>query len=123
MNSPRRRRAASTSARLLELGMLAPAIAGSRLARMALEGASPSPQGRSELFAMVLEKQVAFAQAWAAMWTETLRMQLQLGVACMSSVPTTAQTARMAEAGLQRIAAQALAPVHRRVVANARRLR
>lgn len=123
MNTPRRRRATSTSHRLLELGMLAPAIAGSRLARMALEGASPSARGRSELFAMVLEKQVAFAQAWSAVWTETARMQMQFGAAWMSSVPTAAQTARIADAGLRRIAAKALAPVHRKVVANARRLR
>lgn len=123
MNKPRRRRAASYSARLLELGMLAPAVAGSRLARIALEGASPSARGRSELFAMVLEKQIAFAQAWSAMWTEAMRMQLQFGAAWMVSVPTAAQASRIADTGLQRIAAQALAPVHRRVVANSRRLR
>jgi len=123
MNSPRRRRAANTSARLLELGMLAPAVAGSRLARMALEGASPSARGRSELFAMVLEKQVAFAQAWSAVWTEAMRMQMQFGMSWMRSVPTAAQTARIADAGLRRMTAQALAPVHRRVLANARRLR
>jgi len=123
MASSRRRSAASTSSRMLELGMLAPAVAGSRLARMALEGASPSARGRSDLVAMVLEKQVAFAQAWSAMWIETARMQMQYGAAWMSSVPTAAQTARMADVGLRRIAAKTLAPVHRKVVANARRLR
>ncbi|MGJ4803590.1 hypothetical protein [Luteimonas sp. SDU82] len=123
MSTRRRRRTASSSARLLELGMLAPAIAGTRLSRIVLEGATPSAQGRSELFAMVLEKQVAFAQSWSAIWTETLRMQMQFATAWMSSMPTAAQHARIAHAGLQRIADQALSPVHRRVVANARRLR
>ena len=100
-----------------------PVVAGSRMARMALEGASPSARGRKELFEMVLEKQIAFAQAWSAMWIGTVRMQVQFGAAWMSSVPTAAQTARIAGTGLERIAAQALAPVHRRVVANARGLR
>ena len=124
MTRPRRRRAATgTSTRLLELATLAPAVAGARLARMALEGATPSARGRSDMVAMVLEKQVAFAQAWSAMWAEAWRQQMRLGLAWMTTAPTAGQAARMVDSGVRRIAAKGLAPVHRRVVANARRLR
>ena len=121
--SRRRRPGTDTSARLLELGMLAPAVAGSRLARMAWEGASPSARGRRDMVAMVLEKQIAFAQAWSAMCTEAWHLQVRFGLAWFSAAPTAAQSAAMLDNGLQRIVAKGLAPVHRRVVANARRLR
>ncbi len=120
--SRRRRTAFDTPARLVEVATLAPAVAGARLTRMALEGANPSVRGRNDMFAMVLEKQIAFVQAWSAMWTEAWRQQLRIGMAWMVAAPTTAQAARMLDTGLHRIAAQGLRPVHRRVAANARRL-
>lgn len=121
--SRRRRSATDTPTRLLELATLAPGVAATRLARIALEGASPSARGRSELVAMVLEKQTAFALAWSAMSIEVWRLQLRMGLAWMAGVPTAGQAARIIDDGLQRVAAQGLAPIHRRVAANARRSR
>jgi hypothetical protein len=123
MTASSTRRRAGTAVRLVELGMHAPMIAGARLARMAAEGCTPSARGRREMSGMVLEKQVAFAQAFSAMWIEAWRMQTQLALSWMSAAPSVARTARLAQAGMERIAAQGLAPVHRTVMANARRLR
>jgi len=108
---------------MLELGTLAPLVAGSRLARMAREGALPSARGRGDMFAMVLEKQIAFAQGWSAMYVEAWRMQTGFALACLSATPSVAQAARIADTGLRRVAAQGLAPVYRRVKTNARGLR
>lgn len=116
----RKRRSRSTSARLMEMALLAPAVAGTRLARMGREGLTPSAHGRAEMVAMVLEKQVAFSLAWTAMATELWRMQLRLASSWMAGVPSAGQTTRMLEQGLRRATAQALAPIHRRVLVNAR---
>lgn len=121
--SRRRTAARDVPARMLELGTLAPLVAGSRLARMAREGALPSARGRGDMFAMVLEKQLAFAQGWSAMYVEAWRMQTGFALACLSATPSVAQAARIADTGLRRVAAQGLAPVYRRVKTNARGLR
>lgn len=124
MSRSRKRRAArDLPSRVIELGALAPIVAGARLGRMAREGASPSARGRSDLLAMVLEKQVAFAQGWSAMYVETWRLQAQVAMACLAAVPSPLRAARLLDGGLQRIASQGLAPTWRRVKTNTRRLR
>lgn len=120
---PRRRPRTDTALHLAEVAMLAPLVAGSRLARIVAEGATPSARGRRELWDMVAEKQLAFAQASWAMWLEAWRLQARLALWPLGAAPTAAQAAHMLHAGLGRIAAQGLAPVRRRVRANARRLR
>ena len=108
---------------MIELGALAPLVAGARLGRIVREGANPSARGRSDLLAMVLEKQVAFVQGWSGMVVEGWRLQAQLALACMAAAPSPMRTARLVDVGLQRIASQGISPAWRRVKANARRLR
>lgn len=121
--SRKRRAAPDLPSRMIELGTLAPLVAGARLGRMAREGARPSARGRSDLLAMVLEKQVAFAQGWSAMYVEAWRLQAGFALACLATAPSPLRAARLVDAGLQRIATRGLAPTFRRVKANARRLR
>lgn len=116
-------RALSTGMRLAELATGAQRVASTRLTRMALAGASPSARDRREFNGMVVEKQIAFAESWVAMWTETWRLQTRLALSWMTEAPSPARQARMLQSGLDRIAAKGLAPVQRRVRANARRLR
>ena len=121
--SRKRRVPRDLPSRMIELGTLAPRVAGARLGRMVREGARPSARGRSDLLAMVLEKQVAFAQGWSAMYVEAWRLQTQLAMACLAATPSPLGAARLLDGGLQRIASQGLAPTWRRVKANARRVR
>ncbi|MDH5834345.1 polyhydroxyalkanoate granule-associated phasin [Luteimonas kalidii] len=127
MGRPRKRRARATtaSAQLVELGAAAPLVAAARLSRMALAGANPSARDRREFSGMVSEKQAAFAQSWAAMWAEAWSLQAQLAWSWWLS-PTAAAQARLrrtASTGFDRIMASGVAPWHRQVLANARRLR
>ncbi|MDH5831199.1 hypothetical protein QFW80_11805 [Luteimonas sp. M1R5S18] len=128
MGRPRKRRArvTTTGARLAEIGTAAPMVAAARLSRIALAGANPSARDRREFSGMVIEKQTAFAQSWTAMWAEAMTLQAQLAWSWMWLSPTAAAQARLARttsAGLDRIVASGVAPWHRKVVANARRLR
>lgn len=121
----RRARATRSAAQLFELGMVAPVVAATRLSRMALAGANPSARDRREFSGMVSEKPDAFVQSWAAMWTEAWALQAQLACSWIGW-PTAASHARLARTasdGFDRIVAGGVAPWHRKVVANARRLR
>lgn len=113
---------ASSAAQLLELGVAAPQVVAHRLARMASAGASPSARDRREFTGMVVEKQVAFAQAWTAMWLEGWRMQQRWLLAWFDSAPALPWRAAADLAAWERVLARGIAPVHRRAVANARRL-
>lgn len=109
MPTPRRRSSSrSTPAKLAELGVAAPFVASQRIARMMLAGPLPSARDRREFGVMVSEKQRAFVQSWSAMFGECLRLQQAV-----------AQLWLGAAAG---VAGKGLAPVHRKAVANARRL-
>ena len=119
----RRRHQASTATRLVELGLAAPEVAIRRLGRMALAGPMPSARDRREFSGMALEKQVVFAQSWLAMCEEAWRQQLQFALSLMVGLPATWRHATLAPAAFDRIATRGLAPIHRKAVANAKRLR
>ncbi|HEX6726706.1 MAG TPA: hypothetical protein VF078_05090, partial [Nitrospira sp.] len=70
---------------------------------------------------MVVEKQVAFAQAWMNMFAEGLRMQQQLALS-MFAPATSQQRSTRVKAIASRVAAAGIAPIHRKAVANAKRL-
>jgi len=117
------RRPRRTSAQqLVELGIAAPQVVAHRLTRMAAAGAGPSARDRREFVGMVLEKQTAFAQGWAAMWVEGWMAQQRLMMACLSGNPWTPGHAMQAAASWERVLDRGIAPVRRKAVANARRL-
>lgn len=129
---PRRaRHLLTTAARLAELGFAAPRVAAHRLARMALADPVPSARDRREFTAMIAEKQAAFAQAWLAMFTEGLHAQQALAASWLRMFSATtasshaawqrAHAAAVSDA-MARVAGRGLVPVHRKAVANARRL-
>jgi hypothetical protein len=91
---------------MFELGVAAPQVVAHRTARMMLAGGAPSARDRRELQRMGTEKILAFNEAWTAMalqfWFPTSR--------------------RPGDVYLD-ILGKGIAPVRRRAVANARRLR
>lgn len=121
---PRSRRTAQPARLALqwaELGVAAPQVVAHRMTRLALAGSPMSARDRKEFTGMVAEKQVAFAQAWMAMFTEGWRLQQQMALAWLGGATATRQSA-LARKGAARIAGAGLAPVHRKATANARRL-
>jgi hypothetical protein len=131
MPTKKNRRNRSTAAKLGELGMAVPQVVAHRVARMALAGPAPSARDRAEFTRMVQEKQLAFAQSWLAMAQEGMRVQQSLLASWVASFsplalasPLAHQRQRAAQVrhGLARVASAGLGPVHRKAVANARRL-
>lgn len=49
-----------------DIGAAAPQVVAHRVTRMALAGAQPSERDQQEMLGMVMEKQLAFSQAWWA---------------------------------------------------------
>jgi hypothetical protein len=106
-------------AKLAELGVAAPQVVALRLTRMALAGPALNARDRKEFTGMVVEKQVAFARSWMDMFVEGLRMQQQLVLSMLSAATPQQRAARTAVA---RMASAGIAPIHRKAVANAKRL-
>lgn len=126
---PRRRpRATRLAGQAAELGLAVPEVVARRLTRLALAGASPSAEDWHEFYRMSAEKVSAFYESWNGVFLATWRANLQL----LSSGPTWSATSasphrRAARTKVHRmtldILASGIAPVHRRAVANAKRLR
>jgi len=115
----------------MELSLAAPHVVAHRMARMAVAGPAPSARDRQEFWRMGNEKVVAFQQSWMAMWMQAWQIQLQL--ARSFTMATTQALARgdaaawaplfdSATTGATSLLTAGLAPVHRRAVANSRRL-
>lgn len=78
---------------------------------------------------MGTEKIAAFYESWTAMWAEILRTNVELWLTPANfwmRSPVTRRSSRAAAAHLQRAAlavlGEGVAPIHRRAVANAKRL-
>jgi len=115
----RGRGAARISIQALELAIAAPQVMAYRLATMALAGASPSARDRREFHRMGVEKIAAFYESWNAMCLALLRANLNLAV---TPFQFWWSPHRRRRTGLGILGA-GLVPIHRRVTANARRLR
>lgn len=122
MPSVRKSRSQAHATKLTQLGLAVPQVVAHRVTRMALAGPVLSARDRKEFTGMVAEKQLAFAQSWLAMLTETARVQQQFMLSLLTGRHTVAeQVAQVAEA-FHRVADKGLAPVHRKAVSNSRRL-
>jgi hypothetical protein len=129
MPMPRRSKSIRIAVQASELAVAAPQVIAQRTARAALAGGSPSARDRREFQRMGAEKVAAFYESWTAMLIEISRANLRLVLApavwLLQWTPTRRRS-RVASSHAQRTALAVLgsgiAPIHRRVVANARRL-
>ncbi|MFT3664979.1 polyhydroxyalkanoate granule-associated phasin [Piscinibacter sp.] len=130
---PSRQRSSSAKAarQALELGAAAPVVIAHRVARMALAGPAPSARDRKEFTGMVLEKPLAFTQAWLAASQQAFKAQQALYAAAWRSLMlggwlapsrTAAQLARQLEHQTASVVGAALEPVRKKAVHNAKRL-
>ncbi len=134
MNASSRRKAARLRVQTAEMFFAAPQVVLHRLGRMALSGPRPSLKDQREFQRMGTEKLVAFSEAWRAMTIQLLKSNQQLAASMMRSAWPAAVTGRSKKSPpLARVAAdlegaaldmlgQGIRPVHRRAVANAKRL-
>jgi len=98
--------------------------------RMALAGPRPTARDRREFHFMAAEKVAAFYESWNAMYVQMLRYQWQTAAAILRSISFpplyswsfAALGRTRATRSALAILNKGLAPVHRRAVANARRL-
>ena len=126
-----RRPSASLSAKTTELALAVPQVVAHRLLRMAHAGPHLSARDRKEFARMVAEKHTAFGESWNAMALQALQSQRTFAAALALAAtplrsPRAGPAAHALAAQLQQAAlaviGKGLAPVHRRAVANAKRL-
>jgi len=118
----------ATGLKLMELAMAVPQVVAHRVSRMALAGPTPSARDRREFGRMGSEKVAAFQESWMAMFMHAAMAQQRLALSWwrMLAWPWTGAGGHdlLGEAGRagQAVLHKGLLPVHRRAVANARRL-
>jgi hypothetical protein len=108
-----------------ELAFAAPQVVAHRVARMALAGISPTARDQREFRQMGSEKIVAFTESWHAMATQAFSANCILATAIwrswMTGKPIQLSGSHIQNAALG-VLGKGIGPVHRRAVANAKRL-
>ena len=129
MPARRSRKSLSLTTKIAELSLAVPLVVAHRVARMASAGKIPSDRDRKEFELMVKEKEVAFSDSWNAMATQAVLANQTLALSLFKSFwsPTRRKaTASAVASKVQRAAVGVLIkgvePVHRKAVANAKRL-
>ena len=127
MPTRRKRTSASLAVKTAELAFAAPQVVAHRLARMALAGPQLSSRDRTEFTRMVAEKNTAFTESWLAMATQATLANQALAMSFFRSFkpgrkPSAAATAAQLRRAAVKLAGAGLAPVHRKAVANSKRL-
>ena len=117
----------------LEISIASPQVISHRLQQFAAAGLSPDSKDIAEFNRMIAEKQLAFFQSWSAMTMQVFTVQqtlwqhaMQTAVApwTFATPQSLGQTAtRDLQRGTLQILNRGLAPVRKKAVANARRLK
>jgi hypothetical protein len=114
----------------IELGLAVPHVVAHRLLRIVAAGSRPSARDRREFWLMGTEKVAAVSESWNAMWLELFRANLAFALSFNPYVwlrlPLTKRSSTIAARHFERatlaVLAKGVSPIHRRAVANARRL-
>ena len=124
MSARRRDNATRATRQAIELALAVPVVVSHRMSRLAASAPTPSARDRREFERMSAEKVAAFYESWNAMWMAASSAYLRAWFSCTPWTPFTSSASnrsRQRNAALGVLTA-GLAPVHRRAVANARRL-
>jgi hypothetical protein len=126
MSSRPPRSAATLAWHAAEVAVAVPQVVAHRMTRLAIAGPSPSQRDRREFTRMVAEKSTAFVAAWQGMAVQAMVANQALATSFWMAPLRGAQSPIASMAQLQAatfgVLAEGIAPVHRRAVANARRL-
>ena len=130
MSIRRKRKVSTLAIKATELGVAAPLVVAHRLTRMALAGRTPNIRDRREFTRMGTEKVAAYYESWNAMFSQSIRIQQDIVASIWRSFwfPwlyagsfAALPNVDLPHAAL-RILSKGIAPMHRRAVANAKRL-
>lgn len=124
------RKTKSITTKATELAVAVPQVVAHRVTRMAIAGHTLSERDRKEFNLMIAEKKTAFAQACQAMATQTLRANQTLAASFFRSIwspggwgkPSLGNMAAEVHGAALGILDKGMTPVHRKAVANAKRL-
>lgn len=130
MATPRKRVTRTLAVKAAELAVAVPQVVAHRVARMALSGPKLSPRDRKEFERMVAEKNAAFGESWNAMAAQAALANQALAASFFRSFlsasrgknPSAAASASQLHKAALGVLGKGLAPVHRKAVANAKRL-
>lgn len=126
----RSRKTQSLARKAAEVAIAAPQVVAHRVTRMALSGPTLSDRDRKEFHAMGAEKAAAFSQAWTAMLAQAARSNQSLASTWLRALMSPPGKGMAAASGLVAqwqgaalsVLGKGMAPVHRKAVANAKRL-
>ncbi len=122
---------AQIATKSLELSIAAPQVVAQRMAQMGAAGMMPSAADQREFAQMGHEKVQAFFESWTAMWSTSIRSQMQfakrlpgatISAAFGKTAPAVSMIHELSNTGASVMAA-GLTPVHAKAVSNAKRLR
>jgi hypothetical protein len=127
----RRRRRSGLGVQLVELGWAVPQVLAYRTASMFHPNHYSSARAHKELYLMGAEKVAAFYESWNAMWMAMLGANLEASRLLISlwwsgwsgKRGSMHRASSHGQRQALRILSRGVAPIHRRAVANARRLR
>ena len=127
MSIGRKRATTSLTIKAAELAVAVPQVVAHRLTRMALSGPKLSPRDRKEFQLMVAEKKVAFGESWSAMARKAALANQALAGSIFKSLlsgrlPSATTSAAQFHRDALSVLGKGVAPVHRKAVANAKRL-
>jgi len=120
----------SLTIKAAELAVAVPQVIAHRVTRMAIAGPRPSARDRREFDLMGAEKTAAFTDSWNAMATQAVRANQALAKSWFRSLWSLSTTSRPSASALAAqfrnvtldVLGKGMAPVHRKAVANAKRL-
>ena len=129
MPSPRRARSSSLLTKFAELSWAVPQVVAHRTARMLMAGQSPSERDKKEFKQMIDEKTVAFTQSWQAMAVQAAVANQAIALSMFQSLwslgggrkKAATVRSKLSQAATS-VISKGLDPVHRKAVANAKRL-
>ena len=130
MLSRRTRKTTSLLAKTAELAFAVPQVVAHRVTRMAIAGPAVSERDRKEFQRMGAEKAAAFGESWSAMTLQAVRANQALAACVVRSFwspslrgkPDAARVLAQWHGAALGIVDKGMAPVHRKAVANAKRL-
>lgn len=120
----------SMAVKAAELAFAVPQVVAHRIVRMALSAPKLSARDRKEFERMVAEKSTAFGESWNAMARQAALANQALAASFFRSFlsvargkkPSTAASAAQLHKATLGVLGKGFAPVHRKAVANAKRL-
>jgi hypothetical protein len=130
MSTHRKPKTHAVATQLAQLSVAVPQVVAHRVTRMAMAGTPMSERDRKEFQGMVDEKKTAFTQAFTAMAAQTMRANQTLAASMWGALwspsrrksPSPLAWAALWQDAALGVLAKGIAPVHRKAVANAKRL-